>query len=139
MFDWMILASEQPTPTPAASTTISPKEVRISEPLRPEKIIEKLNLNNNVDTRTIIVEELEEAGHDDGPLEKPECPQHPHNEDLRKDPGNVEIVAEGEGEGGALCCSPCVSVLVLDIDPPQVHCIAQWATLWVQVDIHYRS
>ena len=143
VFDWMILASEQPTPTPAASTTISPKDVRKSEPpLRPEKIIEKLHLNNNnnVDTRTIIVEELEEAGHDDiGPLEKPECPQHPHNEDVRKDPGNVEIVAEDEGEGGALCCSPCVSVLVLDIDPPQVHCIAQWATLWVQVDIHYRS
>ena len=110
VFDWMILSSEQPTPTPATSTTISPKDVGKSEPLRPEKIIEKLNLNNNnVDTRTIIVEELEEVGHDDGPLEKP--------------PGNVEIVAEEDGEGGPLCCSPCVSVLVLDIDPPQVQCI----------------
>ena len=117
VFDWMILASEQPTPTPAASTAISPAGAGKSEQHpRPDKIMEKLNLNNNnnVDTRTIIVEELEEAGEDDGPPEMPECAQHP---------GNVEIVAEGEGEGGPLCCSPCVSVLVLDIDPPQVQAI----------------
>ena len=116
VFDWMILASEHPTPTPGASTTISPAGAGKSEqPPRPDKIMEKLNLNNNniVDTRTIIVEELAEGGND-GPPELPECPQHP---------GNVEIVAEGDGEGGALCCSPCVSVLVLDIDPPQVQAL----------------
>ena len=106
VFDWMILGSEQPTRPPSATSTKS--DGAKSEPQRPEKIIEKLNLNNNnVDQHTIIVEELEEDGE---PREKPES--HPH-------PGNVEIVAEGE----SLCCSPCVSVLVLDIDPPQVQAV----------------
>ena len=112
VFDWMILASEQPTRAPSATSTTPKSDKGKSEPPRPEKIIEKLNLNNNnnnVDHHTVIVEELEEDV-DDEPPEKPE--NHPH-------PGNVEIVAEGD----SLCCSPCVSVLVLDMDPPQVQAL----------------
>ena len=116
VFDWMILSSESEQPTPPTSTVTSP----VGKSDHPEKKMEKMNLNNNDEPHTIIVEEIEEGNNGTEENNPPESRSGRGSEHL----GNVEIVAEGAGEGGAVCCSPCVSVLVLDIDPHgQVHVV----------------
>ena len=109
VFDWMILASDNPTPTPTVNTaTASPEEAA--------NMVEKIALNNgHHKDPLIVVEDAEEADKkvvERRPRDTSRSPRNSQNF------GNVDPCLPEY-------CSPCISVVVSDYqeDQEQVMCL----------------